>query len=269
MLPIPETSDWSSSARLSAGPPAAERGRERRVVEGRVQRVAGDVRDRRRDLAAGRPGQRLDREPAEGALVDVAQLAAAVGEAQPGAQVRAGRLAGRQHQQLAAHAEMAEQRRAAGLPGDAGGGQRQPQVLAAPARAQHGPAEQPRDHVVRAGEVPAGGARVQHLRGGHRPAGDPPVQAAADDLDLGQLRHADTVCVPPEVGRRAGVRGDPREARTGRGRPPGGHGLIRRARRGCAPAARSRRPRPPSARPPSCCGRPRWRTTRRRPGRPR
>ena len=41
----------------------------------------------------------------------------------------------------------------------------------------------------RAGEVPAYGTRVQHLGLGDRPVGDPPLQAAPYDLDLGQLGH--------------------------------------------------------------------------------
>src|SRR3712207_7520593 len=58
------------------------RSRERGQVEGGVQRVAGDVRDHRGHTVH----QRLDGQPAERPLVDVAQLAAAVGEPDPGTQ---------------------------------------------------------------------------------------------------------------------------------------------------------------------------------------
>ena len=45
------------------------------------------------------------------------------------------------------------------------------------------------DEVLGALEVPPDGARVAHLDRGDRAPGDPLLQAAPDDLDLGQLRH--------------------------------------------------------------------------------
>ena len=48
---------------------------------------------------------------------------------------------------------------------------------------------QPAAEVVGAGDVPADGPRVSTSAVGDGAAGHPPVQAAADDLDLGQLGH--------------------------------------------------------------------------------
>ena len=71
MLPTPEISVWSSSARLTSVCLPRSAGDERLVVEERVHRVAGDVRD-----LGGQLGAALgDRQAAERALVDEAQLA--------------------------------------------------------------------------------------------------------------------------------------------------------------------------------------------------
>ena len=67
--------------------------------------------------------------------------------------------------------------------------ERQPQVLAAAAGAGDGPSGEAGGEVGTAGDVPPYGARVVDTDGGDRAAGDPALDPAADDLDLGQLRH--------------------------------------------------------------------------------
>ena len=81
MLPTPQISVWSSRARLSSVRRRRSARDERVVVEARVQRVAGDVRDRGGTAVRRRSPDRVDGQAAEGALVDEAQLGAAVGEA--------------------------------------------------------------------------------------------------------------------------------------------------------------------------------------------
>ena len=84
MLPTPEIKVWSSRARLT---PVCRRWTARPntvVVEGGVERVEGDVGNLGRDAGGGRL---RDRETAERALVDEAQLGAAVGEGEAHAQV--------------------------------------------------------------------------------------------------------------------------------------------------------------------------------------
>ena len=80
MLPTPETSVWSSSARL-----IPVRRRRSAAVNAAASKAGSsgsrrDVRDRGGD-AVGAVAGVLERQPAERALVDEAQLAAAVGEA--------------------------------------------------------------------------------------------------------------------------------------------------------------------------------------------
>src|SRR4051812_34345763 len=148
---------------LDLGPPPAQRGAEGGLVEGGVERVDRDVRQARRDAGPLVPAL-LDGQASEGPLVDEAQLAAAVGEPQTGAQVR---LVGRGRlldQQLPAHAQVRDERtprRAA-----VGLGQRQPQVLAAPVRVGEGATGQRVDEVLDALEVPADGPRVVDLDDG-------------------------------------------------------------------------------------------------------
>jgi hypothetical protein len=169
---------------LDLGVPAAQRRAEGVGVEAGVQRVDRDVRQPGRDAVAG---SLLDGQPAEGPLVDEAQLAAAVGEPEPGTQVHLVGLVGLLDEQLAAHAEVRDQRpvgRAA-----VGLGHRQPQVLAAAMGGGEGAAGERADEVLGALEVAAHRPRVVHLDGGDGAAGDPAVQAAPDDLDLGQLGH--------------------------------------------------------------------------------
>jgi hypothetical protein len=162
---------------LDAGAPAPDGGDEGVVVEVRVDRVTGDVRDHRRHRVAAR----YDQQPAEGALVDEAQLPAAVGEAQPHVQVLLQRAVARHDEQLPAHAE---------VPGQGVAGvQRQPQVLAPPLRRQDGAPGEPADEVVGTRSVPAHRARVRDLHLLDRASRDAALQPEPDGLDLGQLRH--------------------------------------------------------------------------------
>ena len=138
MLPIPETRVWSSSARLRPVRRRAQPRPRRLGSKLRVERVAGDVRDAAGTLPArhrrlrgsgrrpvGGRDERLDREAAEGALVDEAQLAAVVARSRAGpagaarpARRAAGRAAGRSSR--------------GGRPGDSSVRvERQPEVLAA------------------------------------------------------------------------------------------------------------------------------------------
>ncbi len=172
---------------LDGGALGPQRGREGLVVEARVERVAGDVRDRDgRALRVAILGL-FDGQAAEGPLVDEAQFAPAVGEAQPHAQVR---LVGHRRvldEELAAHPEVADQRESG-----TGAGERHPQVLAAPLRGAEGGAGQPGGEVARAGRLAAHRARVQHLDVGDGPPGDPTGQTTTDDLDLGEFGHGNT-----------------------------------------------------------------------------
>ena len=85
MLPTPETSVWSSSARLtalsraSAGARPRPRRRPGRAGRARCGRSARGMPSRRRASASG--------QAAEGALVDEPQLGSVVGEVEPGVQV--------------------------------------------------------------------------------------------------------------------------------------------------------------------------------------
>lgn len=132
------------------GPLAAQCLVEGLVVEERVERVTGDVRD---DVGQALGGVVVQRQTAEGALVDEAQLGVArrallrrlrLGEADTDPQVLLVRRGVRLHQQLAAHAEVGQDRLVRVL-------QRQPQVLAAAARDADAVPLQPVREVVRAG----------------------------------------------------------------------------------------------------------------------
>ena len=145
------------------------------VVELRVERVAGDVRDLGRQLGAALG----DRQAAEHPLVDEAELVVAEVEADPQVALVGG--AGVLHEELAAHPEVAEEgvavveRAARGT--CRGGGRLEP------ATGQGG------------GE--AGGPRWSRRTGrGWRTVTEPMVrpttwrvEAVADGLDLGQLGH--------------------------------------------------------------------------------
>ena len=106
----PTPAIWSSSARLSS----VRRRRSAATVAGerepRVHRVAGDVRDQRGHQGPVHLDQLVEREAAERALVDEPQLGPVVGEGEPDPQVLLVRRAGRLDQQLAAHAQVREQR---------------------------------------------------------------------------------------------------------------------------------------------------------------
>ena len=101
------------------------------------------------------PGR--DRQPAEHPLVDEPHLAALVGalEREPDPQVPLVGRRGRLDQDLAAHAEVAEQRVAVV--------ERQPEVLAAAAGRLDPAAGQRRGEAGRAARVTAHRTRVQHL----------------------------------------------------------------------------------------------------------
>jgi hypothetical protein len=91
-------------------------------------------------------------------------------------------LGGRRlHQQLAAHAEVADDRVA--------GVEREPEVLAAAGHVEDRAAGQHGDEMRVAGQMAADRAGVVHLDGRDGPAGHPLGQALPDGLDLGQLGH--------------------------------------------------------------------------------
>ena len=203
MLPMPETSVWSSRARLSPVRRRRSAAREGLVVERRVERVAGDVRHAARDVPpapSGRAARRRARRRCAGRR-----------SAAPGRRRRTGphpqvRLVGgvrRLQEQLAAHAQVGDEASASSAV------EREPEVLAAAAT--------PRGPCVRAAgrEVAAPAAWRRTARGcwtsdgGDRAAGHPAVEAAPDDLDLGQLGHRSAdrrrlgapQCVPGRRGR--------------------------------------------------------------------
>ena len=141
------------------------------------------MRDRRRHRSPGVVGHEVvERQPAERALVDEAQLAPAVGEREAGAEVGLVRRVAGLDQQLAAHPEVGDQGGVAAV-------ETEPEVLPAPRGRRHGAAAQPGLEIGATTLVAADGARVQHLRLGDRATRDPPLEAPTDDLDLGQLGH--------------------------------------------------------------------------------
>src|SRR5690606_15913977 len=164
----------------------------------------------------------------EGALVDEAEFGVpGVGEADADAQVLLVGRGVRLDEELSAHAQVGQDRLAGVLEG-------QPQVLAAAARGADAVALEAVREVVGACEVAAHGARMEHLSVCDGPVGDPPLESAPYDLDLGQFGH---VSSPPVVSGppvRAGVRPE---------RPPrswGGRSGVtaRSARAGARCAAR-------------------------------
>ncbi len=120
MLPTPLISDWSSSARLIPVFLVFSSGREPLVVEGGLERIRRDVRDQAGQLGSAR----RERQVPERALIDEPQVMAAVAELEPGAQMRPEWRLRIPDQQLAAHAQVSQQRVLA---------DGEPQVLAAPA----------------------------------------------------------------------------------------------------------------------------------------
>ena len=210
---------------LDLGVPAAQRGGERRRRRSAGSSGSiGDVREPRR----GSPSRRRrssTAQPAEGALVDEAQLPAAVGEGEAGAQVR---LVGRRRASPPAAGRSCR----GGRPGSRGGrrlGSGSHRYL--PRRcAAVNVRRSARDEVLGALEVPADGARVVHLDGGDGAAGDPASS-------------------PRRTTSTSGSSGTPVRRR------PGGVAAPRRPS-----AARARRPRRPPARRPSWCGRCRCRS---------
>ena len=87
---------------------------------------------------------------------------------------------------LPAHAQVREQRVAPLLVGTV---QRQPQVLAAPARLDHGATRETQGEVLGTGHVTPQGSDVEHPHRDDPTADDVVGQAATDDLDLGELGH--------------------------------------------------------------------------------
>ena len=168
MLPTPETTVWSSRIRLT---PEARCGRlatNSVVVELRVERVAGDVRDLRRQVGAAGGV----REPAEHPLVDEAQLG--VG----------GRRAARRTRRCRSSGAPAGWTSSCPLiPRCASTAsplvERQPEVLAAAAGGDHPAAGEAGGEVVGTGQVPADGAGVQDLDPGHGAADDVRPRARA------------------------------------------------------------------------------------------
>ena len=121
-----------------------------------------------------------DAHVAERPLVGEAQVGTVVVEGEQDPHVRGQRPVRLADEQLAAHAQVREQGVLA---------RRQPQVLApAPGAVQAAPGQRGLE-VGRAGQMAAHRARVQDLDGLDGPADDVVLQATADGLDLGQLRH--------------------------------------------------------------------------------
>jgi len=162
---------------LDLASPPADRLDELRVVELRIHRIPGDVRDLVRQLRAAR----ADRQPAERTLVHKAQLRIAIREAEPDPQVGVVRRAARREPELSRHAEVRDDRIAVV--------QRQPQVFAASADIGHRTARERVHKVDGTRGVPPDGAWVQHLDRLDRPADGPREQAVADGLHLGQFGH--------------------------------------------------------------------------------
>jgi len=173
------------------------------VVECRVERIAGDVRDLRgnarrplprdvgtepRDRAIGRRHHAVDGERAERALVEEVDAELAVlGMLEVDAHARmtvVARMLGRPQQHLAAHAEVPDDRPLAA--------ERQPQELA--------PAHGGGDRRTRRERLEVAGCRVmprertwvEHVDRRDARTGDRRRQAGAHDLDLGKLRHVRT-----------------------------------------------------------------------------
>ncbi len=119
---------------------------------------------------------------AERALVDEAQVGAAVLEAQAYPEVLLlGRVAVH-HEQLAAHPQVGHERLVRAR-------QREPQVFATALGGQEHAALEAGGELVGAGHVTADRAGVEHLGAGDLTPGHPLREAAPDDLDLRQLRH--------------------------------------------------------------------------------
>ena len=179
----PLTSDLVEQRRLMPGAP--RRGplaHERVVVEVRVERVAGDVRDLR---AAARRRPARDRQAAEHPLVDEPQLSA---RRRPKVEPRpAGALvSGSAPVGCTSSWPLMPRWPSSASPLSSG----EPEVLAAPPGAvDHGGRSE------RAAKSSAPGQVAAHRRGdaGRRPrrscADDVALQAGPDDLDLGQLGH--------------------------------------------------------------------------------
>ena len=239
MLPTPEISVWSSSARLTSVRRRRSAGHERRPdrTAGRTGRGRCARSPRGSVGAARRHGQ-----PAERALVDEAQLRAAVGEREPDPQVRP-----RPARPPAAPAagptcrggRRPRRRRPAAATGTCRAGRRRPRS-GRPAR---------RRSRAGAGQVPAHGPRVAAPRrrrsGGRRPTWPGPAGPSRPRAARARRAH---------LPRRASASGSSPYpcGRWPRRRPRLGRGGPRRRPRP-ARTAPARPPRRPAARPPSCC----------------
>jgi hypothetical protein len=122
-----------------------------------------------------------DREAAERALIDEAQLQAVVVESDPHSKMRASRNNWVEHQQLSAHSKMSEHR--------VTGIQRQPEVLSAATGAHHPSSDQAISEVCSTRHVTPDRAWMQDLDRADLAADHPALEAAADGLDLGKFGH--------------------------------------------------------------------------------
>ena len=156
MLPTPEIRVWSSSSRLMPAVRRRTRADERVVVELRVERVAGDVGDLGRQLGSARRRPTGRRTSAGRRSAGPRRPSAERREPRPAGGARPGSASRGCTSELAAHAEVAEQRVAAV--------ERQPEVLAASAGGHDPAAGERGGEAGRAARVPAYRARVQHRR---------------------------------------------------------------------------------------------------------
>jgi len=116
----------------------------------------------------------------ECSLVNESKVRACVVKCEPGAQVRAVRRDRVAYQELSAHAQMGEQRILA---------DGQPQVLSAPPGITDLPSGQRRREVIWTSQVPARGARMEHLDVEEPAPTDMSLEAEPDALHLWQLWH--------------------------------------------------------------------------------
>ncbi len=200
MLPTPLTTPWSRSTRFTPLARRDECSDERLVGERRVERVPRDMgdlggnrplplpRDVARepgDLPVGGRNQTVDRERAEGALVEeVDAVLAVIGmlEVHPHARMTiVAIMVGGAQQQLPAHAEVTDDRAAAR--------QRHPQELAASYGRLDARAGDEGFEVAGCRIVPRERARVEHLDRRDRGTGHRRCQSGPHDLDLGKLGH--------------------------------------------------------------------------------
>ncbi len=181
MLPTPLISDWSSSARLTSVCLALSL-RVNSASSNAASNGSGAMCDDRLRHAADQGGEH---DVTEGALVDEAQVRAAVLEPEADPQVLLQRRVLVHDQQLTAHPQVGQQSLF-------GARQREPQIFATALGGQHRAALEPRGELVGPRHVPPDRAWVQHLRGGDLAADDPLREATPDNFDFRQFRHNQT-----------------------------------------------------------------------------